>query len=244
MSTLFFDLDAGIATVSELTGATKSTLSGGTEDVVVRGEVSGPSRPRSGHVYPNLKDDGACLARRALAEHGGPGRVRPARRPGRPRLGERGRLRPPGQVSAHHRPRRARGDRAFSTWPSARCSPARGRGLFDPERKRPLPEFPGSPSSPARRAARRSATSSRSSAVAGPRQDPGRPVQGPGPGGRGGGRRGDRIGQPCRRGRPRRRHPGRREPRRPGPSMRRSSRGPSWRRGSAGWSRPSGTRST
>jgi exodeoxyribonuclease VII large subunit len=60
MSTLF-DLDAGVATVSELTARIKSTLERGFDDVVVRGEVSGLSRPRSGHVYLNLKDDGACL---------------------------------------------------------------------------------------------------------------------------------------------------------------------------------------
>ena len=59
--TTLFDLDAGITTVSELTALIKSTLERGFDDVVVRGEISGLSRPRSGHVYLNLKDEGASL---------------------------------------------------------------------------------------------------------------------------------------------------------------------------------------
>jgi exodeoxyribonuclease VII large subunit len=46
-------------TVSELTGLVREVLETGFADVGVRGEVSNVSRPRSGHLYFNLKDEGA-----------------------------------------------------------------------------------------------------------------------------------------------------------------------------------------
>ncbi len=45
--------------VSELTALVKATLEGDFADVAVCGEVSNLARPRSGHVYFSLKDDGA-----------------------------------------------------------------------------------------------------------------------------------------------------------------------------------------
>jgi exodeoxyribonuclease VII large subunit len=60
MKTLF-DLDAGINSVSELTARIKSSLERGFDDIIVRGEISGLSSPRSGHVYLNLKDESASL---------------------------------------------------------------------------------------------------------------------------------------------------------------------------------------
>jgi exodeoxyribonuclease VII large subunit len=59
-----FDFDRAetpYCTVSELTAQVKTTLERTFPDVAVRGEVSGVSRPRSGHVYLNLKDDGAAI---------------------------------------------------------------------------------------------------------------------------------------------------------------------------------------
>jgi exodeoxyribonuclease VII large subunit len=49
-------------TVSELSGAVKRVVEGEFGRVRVRGEVGRVSRPGSGHVYLDLKDDRACLA--------------------------------------------------------------------------------------------------------------------------------------------------------------------------------------
>ncbi|MEM0989238.1 MAG: exodeoxyribonuclease VII large subunit [Pseudomonadota bacterium] len=49
-------------TVSELSGAVKRTVEGAFGHVRVRGEVGRVSRPRSGHLYLDLKDDRSVLA--------------------------------------------------------------------------------------------------------------------------------------------------------------------------------------
>ena len=49
-------------TVSELSGAIKRTLESGLEHVRVRGELGRISRPASGHVYLDLKDERSVLA--------------------------------------------------------------------------------------------------------------------------------------------------------------------------------------
>ncbi|QDY69136.1 exodeoxyribonuclease VII large subunit [Qingshengfaniella alkalisoli] len=49
-------------TVSELSGAVKRSIESGFSHVRVRGEIGRVSRPRSGHVYLDLKDDRAVLA--------------------------------------------------------------------------------------------------------------------------------------------------------------------------------------
>ncbi|MEX2517953.1 MAG: exodeoxyribonuclease VII large subunit [Paracoccaceae bacterium] len=48
-------------TVSELSGAVKRVVEGAFDHVRVRGEVGRVSRPRSGHIYLDLKDDRAVL---------------------------------------------------------------------------------------------------------------------------------------------------------------------------------------
>ena len=48
-------------TVSELAGALKQTVEEGFSHVRVRAELSGVARPRSGHLYMTLKDEGAVL---------------------------------------------------------------------------------------------------------------------------------------------------------------------------------------
>ena len=48
--------------VSELSGAVKRVVEGAFDHVRVRGEVGRVSRPRSGHIYLDLKDDRAVLA--------------------------------------------------------------------------------------------------------------------------------------------------------------------------------------
>ena len=49
-------------TVSELSGAVKRAIEGGFGHVRLRGEVGRISRPRSGHVYLDLKDDRAVIS--------------------------------------------------------------------------------------------------------------------------------------------------------------------------------------
>lgn len=59
-----FDFDRAetpLCTVSELTARIKSALERGFPEVALRGEVSNVARPRSGHVYLNLKDDAASI---------------------------------------------------------------------------------------------------------------------------------------------------------------------------------------
>jgi exodeoxyribonuclease VII large subunit len=48
--------------VTEISGAVKKAIEGGFSHVRVRGEVGRVSRPRSGHIYMDLKDDRAVLA--------------------------------------------------------------------------------------------------------------------------------------------------------------------------------------
>ncbi len=56
------DLTAGrLLSVSELTGQIKAVLQDDFADVAVKGEITGLSRPRSGHVYFSLKDDSAQI---------------------------------------------------------------------------------------------------------------------------------------------------------------------------------------
>ena len=49
-------------TVAEISGAVKRSIEGGFGHVRVRGEIGRVSRPKSGHVYLDLKDDRAVLA--------------------------------------------------------------------------------------------------------------------------------------------------------------------------------------
>ncbi|MCB2135894.1 MAG: exodeoxyribonuclease VII large subunit, partial [Rhodobacteraceae bacterium] len=49
-------------TVSEISGAVKRVIEGEFGQVRVRGEVSRVSRPASGHLYFDLKDDRAVIA--------------------------------------------------------------------------------------------------------------------------------------------------------------------------------------
>jgi exodeoxyribonuclease VII large subunit len=141
MGTLF-DLDAGIATVSELTALIKATLEIGFDDLVVRGEVSGVSRPRSGHIYLNLKDDAACL-RSVL--------WKPTAQRLPFDLQDGLAVRAWGRISVYA-PRgdyqliidrlEPEGIGALELAFRQMFARLAAEGLFDPDRKRPLPEFP------------------------------------------------------------------------------------------------------
>lgn len=50
-----------LETVSELTARIKNSLEQGFSSVAITGEISNLSRPRSGHVYLSLKDEGAMI---------------------------------------------------------------------------------------------------------------------------------------------------------------------------------------
>ena len=58
--TLSFE-ERRVLTVSQLTRSVKSQLERGFDGIWVRGEVSNLRVPSSGHLYFNLKDDGACI---------------------------------------------------------------------------------------------------------------------------------------------------------------------------------------
>ncbi len=66
MSDLIDDAPEGVNapeySVSEISGAVKRTVEGAFAHVRVRGELGRVSRPRSGHVYLDLKDDRAVLS--------------------------------------------------------------------------------------------------------------------------------------------------------------------------------------
>ncbi|SMX43353.1 exodeoxyribonuclease VII large subunit [Actibacterium lipolyticum] len=66
MSDLIDDPTPGINapefTVTELSGAVKRTIEGEFSHVRVRGEIGRVSRPRSGHIYLDLKDDRAVIS--------------------------------------------------------------------------------------------------------------------------------------------------------------------------------------
>jgi exodeoxyribonuclease VII large subunit len=141
MSTLF-DLDAGIATVSELTARIKSTLERGFADVVVRGEISGLSRPRSGHLYLNLKDDAACL--RSVLWKGTASKVVFDLHDGLAvrAWGSISLYAPRGDYQLVIRRIEPEGIGALELAFRQMFARLQAEGLFDPERKRPLPEFP------------------------------------------------------------------------------------------------------
>ena len=48
--------------VSDISGAVKKAIEGGFSHVRVRGEVGRVSRPASGHIYMDLKDERSVLA--------------------------------------------------------------------------------------------------------------------------------------------------------------------------------------
>ncbi len=141
MSTLF-DLDEGINTVSELTARIKSTLERSFDEVVVRGEISGLARPRSGHVYLNLKDDAASLravlwkatAQRVVFDMHDGLAVRA--------WGSINVYAPRGEYQLTIKRIEPEGIGPLELAFRQMFARLHAEGLFDPERKRPLPRFP------------------------------------------------------------------------------------------------------
>ncbi|MCA8880504.1 MAG: exodeoxyribonuclease VII large subunit [Rhodobacteraceae bacterium] len=129
-------------TVSEISGAVKRVIEGGFSRIRVRGEVSRVSRPRSGHLYFDLKDDRSVLA-------GVVWKGQAARLAAQPEEGlevvATGRLTTfPGQsryqmVIDSLAPA---GVGALMAMLEKRKKALEAEGLFAPDRKRPLPYLP------------------------------------------------------------------------------------------------------
>lgn len=129
-------------TVSELSGAVKRVIEGEFGLVRVRGEVGRVSRPASGHVYFDLKDDRAVLA--AIAWKGQAARMRGLLEEGLEVVAT-GRLTTfPGQskyqiIVEEVAPA---GAGALMAMLEKRRAQLQAEGLFDPARKQPIPYLP------------------------------------------------------------------------------------------------------
>ncbi|WP_320177484.1 exodeoxyribonuclease VII large subunit [Roseovarius pacificus] len=128
--------------VSEISGAVKRVIEGEFAHVRVKGEVGRVSRPRSGHVYLDLKDDRAVLA--GVIWKGVATRLSVQPEEGMEVVAT-GRLTTfPGQsryqiVIEDIKPA---GMGALMAMLEKRKAQLAGEGLFAPERKRPLPFLP------------------------------------------------------------------------------------------------------
>ena len=137
-----FDGPDEVATVAELTARIKATLEGDFADVAVRGEVSNLSRPRSGHVYLSLKDDQAQI--RAVIWKSAAGKLPFDLHDGLS-VEVRGDLSvyaPRGDYQLTIRKLEPAGLGALELAFRQRFARLQAEGLFDPERKRPLPRYP------------------------------------------------------------------------------------------------------
>lgn len=132
----------GFWTVSALTGQIKDLLEGEFADVGLVGEITGLSRPKSGHVYFSLKDDRATISAvmwKSTAsklvfelENGQAVRVR----------GDVTVYEPRGQYQIQVRKIEPEGIGALELAFRQMFQRLRAEGLFDPSRKRGLPRFP------------------------------------------------------------------------------------------------------
>ncbi len=135
--------NAPALTVSEISGAVKRVIEGEFGRVRVRGEVGRVSRPSSGHLYFDLKDDNACIASVCWKAQAG-------RLSHRPEEGMEivvtGRLTTfPGQSKYQLLVEDVEpaGLGALMAMLETRRRALAAEGLFDPARKRPIPYLPG-----------------------------------------------------------------------------------------------------
>ncbi|MFC7703918.1 exodeoxyribonuclease VII large subunit [Plastorhodobacter daqingensis] len=146
MSDLFEDpapgLNAPEFTVSEISGAVKRVVEGEFAHVRVRGEVGRVSRPRSGHVYLDLKDDRCVLS--AVIWKGNADRLRTPPEEGMEVIAT-GRLTTFGGQSKYQmviEDVAPAGAGALMVMLEKRRAALAAEGLFDPARKRSLPYLP------------------------------------------------------------------------------------------------------
>ena len=139
---LFDRAEPTVYSVGQLTAKVKAALEGGFPDVAVRGEVSNLARPRSGHVYLNLKDDLACL--RAVLWKGDADKVVFDLQDGLA-VTAFGRLTvyaPRGDYQLTIRRIEPEGIGPLELAFQQTVARLKAEGLFDDDRKRPLPRFP------------------------------------------------------------------------------------------------------
>jgi len=131
-----------LETISELTARIKSALERKFADVALRAEVSNVARPRSGHVYLVLKDDGAQV--RAVIWKTEAQRL-PFELEDGLAVTVWGRLSvyaPRGEYQVTIRKIEPEGIGALELAFRQTVARLAAEGLFDPERKRPIPRFP------------------------------------------------------------------------------------------------------
>ncbi len=214
---LFDRLDEpALCSVSELTAQIKDVLETDFADVALVGEVSNLARPRSGHVYLSLKDDSAqiraviwkSVAQRLAFDLSDGLSVRV--------FGELAVYAPRGEYQITIRRVEPEGIGALELAFRQRFEKLKAEGLFDPDRKRPLPRVSQADrgrEQPHRRGDPRLPPGDGPTVVGD--GDPDRPGPRARRGGGGGSRRRDRAGQPGEWGRPDRPGPRGREPGRP-----------------------------
>ena len=145
-SSLIDDAPEGVNTpefsVSELSGAIKRLIEGEFSNVRVRGEIGRVSRPRSGHLYLDLKDDKAVLS--AVIWKGTTGRLDIQPQEGDEVIAD-GRLTTfPGQSKYQLIIERLAyaGEGALLAKLERLRKTLAAEGLFDAERKQPIPYLP------------------------------------------------------------------------------------------------------
>ncbi|QDT69633.1 Exodeoxyribonuclease 7 large subunit [Planctomycetes bacterium MalM25] len=128
--------------VAALTEQIKGTLEGGFRDVWVAGEVSNFSRPQSGHCYFTLKDDAAQV--RAVIWRGSASRMRFNLHDGLELVchGHLDVYAPRGSYQLVVNQAQPRGVGALELALQKLRDKLAAEGLFDRDRKRPLPTFP------------------------------------------------------------------------------------------------------
>lgn len=129
-------------TVTELSGQIRSRLETEFAEVQVVGEISNLARPRSGHVYFSLKDAGASI--RAVLWKGQANRVRFELEDGL-EVRVRGDVTvyvPRGEYQVRVQAVEPEGVGALELAFQQMFQRLEAEGLFDPQRKRPLPVYP------------------------------------------------------------------------------------------------------
>ena len=129
-------------TVSEISGAIKRTIEGNFSHVRVRGEISGLSLPKSGHVYFSLKDESAVL--KAVCWKGVAGRLNVLPEDGLEVIVTGKITTYPGasnyQITIDSM--EVAGVGALMAMLEKRKNELAAKGLFDAARKKDIPEFP------------------------------------------------------------------------------------------------------
>ncbi len=129
-------------TVGELTGQIRDLLEGGFSEVLVQGEVSNFRSPGSGHLYFTLKDESAVLS--AVMFRGDAARLRFALAEGAAVVAK-GRItvyEARGQYQIQVQSLQLAGQGTLQQQFEALKRKLEAEGLFDPDRKKPLPVFP------------------------------------------------------------------------------------------------------